>query len=179
MTDPQTPDLIPADAEVELPLSVLIDQFAGDQPRDRELVRRFARWWGGRSTHIRLKILDSYITDSVLIAFQMHEKVRMLVTGWIPDQPVELTFKVEEDDFPHLMVVLSAEASAPRSSLASVDYGCRGQEFALAEDHEGVAAGAAGVAECLMEVDGLSLLRGTLSSGEAIQLPADRIEWLL
>ena len=179
MTDAHNPDLIPADAEVELPLSVLIDQFAGDQPRDRALVRRFARWWGGRSEHIRLKLLDSYATESVLIAFQMHEKVRLLVTGWVPGAPVELTFKIEEDDFPHLMVVLSAEAASASASLASVDYGCRGQEFALLEDYEGFMAGSSGEAECLMEVDGVSLLRGTLTSGDVLQLTDDKIEWLL
>jgi len=177
MSETVYPELIPADAEIVLPLSTVFDRFAQGMPRNQQLVRTLVRWWSSRSSHIRLEILDLYPADQVLVAFHMDSEVRFVVTGWAPNQPVELTFTVRERNFPHIHMILSAEPIATPVSLAVLDYGCRGQEMELILEHEGYPAGTLGKGECWMDVDGHMLLRVRINGGPVLQIPQDSFRW--
>jgi len=170
------PNRLSANEELTLPLSVLVDQLAGSGPRDQSLVVRLAFWWAERRSQIRLKFLDEYPLESVIITFRMEHEVQMVVTGQLKNAPIDSTLHIHERDFPHVHLVLSHEHQENPASIATLDYSVRGREYVLALPYEGMERGSVGEAICLMTVDGAVLLRVRSDEGPIMQLPEDVFE---
>lgn len=170
------PNRLSVNEEITLPLSVLVDQLAGSGPRDKSLVVRLALWWAERRSQIRLKFLDDYPLESVMITFRMEHKVQMVVTGQLKGAPIDSTLHIHERDFPHVHLVLSYERQENPPSIATLDYSVRGREYVLSLPYDGMERGSVGVAICLMTIDGAILLRVRSDEGRILQLPEDVFE---
>jgi hypothetical protein len=170
------PNRLSANEEITLPLSVLVDQLAGSGPRDQSMVIRLALWWAERRSQIRLKFLDEYPLESVMITFRMEREVQMVVTGQLKSAPIDSTLHIHERDFPHVHLLLSYERQEDPPSIATLDYSVRGREYVLSLPYEGMERGSVGVAICLMTVDGAVLLRVRSDEGRILQLPEDVFE---
>lgn len=109
-------------------LSELIDWAAGEEGRRDELfVRTFAQFLHEHRDKIRFETVAALSLIDVVVTFKMKGNVTMIVTGTTADHPGELTWRVEETDFPYVRVSVGDEVAGPAYDFCTLDYSCQGR----------------------------------------------------
>ncbi|MFT5434629.1 MAG: hypothetical protein ACI9OJ_005343 [Myxococcota bacterium] len=120
--------------ERAVPLSVLVDQAAGDGERDEAFVRGFAHWFGERADRLCLPVIDRLGLVDVLITFRMKHTVRLIITGYPPDSlPGEVTLTIDEPDFPFVDVQVLDDARPNPYEICTLDYSTAGRRVTIGE----------------------------------------------
>lgn len=115
-----------------LPLSVLIDQLAGEGPRDEAFVRAFTRWLADHADVLALPLVERLGLRDVVLTFKMQRTVRLLITGTPPDDlPGDVTITVGERDFPAVDVSLLETPRADPYELCTLDYSLAGRRVRI------------------------------------------------
>lgn len=114
-----------------LPLSVLIDQMAGDGPRDEHFVRTFSAWFHEHAAHLHLDALEILGLEDVVLTFRMKDDVSLLATGNHPDIPGEITVRFPERDLPRVTVVVEGSPRAVPYEVCTLDYAVAGRPLSL------------------------------------------------
>ena len=119
--------MLSGDLPQTLPLSVLIDGIAREgDPRDEDFVRRFSMWMHDSVAFLRIHQVQQLELIDVVLTFEMKESVRLIITGRMGDSsPGEVTLKVLERDFPHVMVDVVSEAHPLPYDVCTLDYSQR------------------------------------------------------
>lgn len=156
----------------EVALSALIEQLAGERgERDQLFVRSFSRWLSDRATYLRLSIVERLGLVDVVVTFQMKGRVRMVITGYPPDElPGEVTVAVDERDFPFVVVRIAEEPSASPYEICTMDYGPAGRRIRV---QSGPRAGQEGVLVVAATIGARQENRVTLDSGETVTLSGE------
>tara|TARA_B100000674_G_scaffold415799_1_gene365180 strand:- start:100 stop:669 length:570 start_codon:yes stop_codon:yes gene_type:complete len=112
----------------ELPLSVVFDQLEVDgEQRGRDFVRRVCGWLHDRAARIEFRFIEELALEEVVVTFAMRDEVSLVVTGYSPNGlPGAVTVKVDEEEFPRVMVrVLESKRRNPYE-LCTMDYSFHG-----------------------------------------------------
>ena len=125
-----------------VPFSDLIDELAGEGPRDEAFVRALSHWLHGRADRISLALVERLALRDVVVTFKMQRRVRLLITGYLPDDlPGEVTVTVDERDFTDVLVSVSDEPRADPYEFCTLDYSLAGRRVGITD---GPRAGATG-----------------------------------
>jgi hypothetical protein len=114
---------------LSLPLSVLIDRFAGDDDvRDEAFVRAFSAWMHDKTALLRLDLVEALRLRDVVVTFKMKGRVRLIATGSPPDDlPGEVTVVVDERQFPYVRALVHPEPVAHPYEICTMDYSLGGR----------------------------------------------------
>jgi len=125
--------MLSGDLPQTLPLSVLIDGIAREgDPRDEDFVRRFSMWMHDSVAFLRIHQVQQLELIDVVLTFEMKESVRLIITGRMGDSsPGEVTLKVLERDFPHVMVDVVSEAHPLPYDVCTLDYSYVGRRVRI------------------------------------------------
>ena len=159
-----------------LPLSVLIDRLEADAgARDRAFVRGLARWMHEKSAYLTIDVVERLGLRDVVCTFQMKERVKLIVTGYPPDDLAgEVTVGVNEVDFPHVRLHVSESPIPDPYEMCTLDYSLRGRRVRVTNQNvlqEGFLVVAATVGERQEN-------RVQLSDGQIVTLPGEVLEFV-
>ncbi len=183
---PRSAPEAPTEAVTRLPLSVLVDQIAAgltppgpgddegeDGPRDRHFVRALAATLDARRPHLRLEVVEALGLEDVVVTFHMRRTVRLVVTGYPPaPHPGSVTLTIDEQDFPHTTVLLSAEPSPAPYEFCTLDYALAGR---LVTIESGPLAGRRGTIIASATVGERQDNRVRLDDGRVVSVPGDAL----
>jgi len=149
-----------------VPLSLLVDQAAGDGPRDQSFVRGFSAWLLAHAPRISFPIVERLGLTDVVVTFKMRDRVRLIVTGYPPEPfPGEVTLAVDEADFPGLELELLDVARELAYEFCTMDYGLSGRPMTITD---GPHAGATGRLVVSATIGAREEHRVVLDSGETL-----------
>jgi hypothetical protein len=169
--------MVSGDLPQTLPLSVLIDGIAheGDL-RDEDFVRRFSMWMHDTVAFLRLHPVENLDLIDVVLTFEMKQNVRLIITGRMADgSPGEVTVKVLERDFPHVMVDLVSEAHPLPYDVCTLDYSYADRRVRITG---GERAGQEGNVVVVATVGTLQQNRLRLDTGDVITVDGSLLEWV-
>ena len=122
-----------SEAGAHLPLSVLVDQMAGEGPRDERFVRRFSGWFHAHAARLRLDALDALRLADVVLTFRMKHNVSLVAVGYHPEVPGEVTVRFHERDFPAVLVRLDRAPREDPYEVCTLDHSVEGRPIVLLE----------------------------------------------
>ena len=166
------------EAPSRLPLSVLIDRMAGaDGERDEAFVRKLAQWLHERARHVRLEVAEALRLRDVVLTLQMRRHVRLVVTGYPPDDlPGQVTLSIDEGDFPHVTLLVSGEPWPDPYEMCTLDYAPAGRPV---EVTSGPLSGTRGELVVAATVGGAQQNRVRLPDGDVVTLDGAALRFLV
>jgi hypothetical protein len=149
-----------------VPLSLLVDQAAGDGPRDQSFVRGFSAWLLAHAPRVSLPVVEGLGLTNVVVTFKMKDRVRLIVTGCPPEPfPGDVTLAIDEADFPGVdLELLEAPRDVPYE-FCTLDYAFSGRPMTITE---GPRAGQTGRLVVSATIGAREEHRVVLDSGEAL-----------
>ncbi len=140
-------------------LAQLVDWLAlPEGPRDRALVLRTALWLHEHAEHLCLFETPVAGWLDRVATLQVQDRVSWVVTGTVPDQAGEWTWKVTERDFPDVWLGLCDTEQEDPLTFAALDYQIAGRTVLLP-------TGDRATAVCSVLTDGVQKVRVRLPTG--------------
>ncbi|MCA9522412.1 MAG: hypothetical protein KC609_15635 [Myxococcales bacterium] len=116
----------------EASLSELIDWAAGEDGRRDELfLRTFAQFLDQQRERIRIEAIEGLALLDVVVTFKMKGSVTLIATGYTADHPGELTWRVDEVDFPTVRVSIGDDLAGQPYDFCTLDYSWQGRTGVL------------------------------------------------
>lgn len=109
-------------------LAELIEWLGRDRERfDEDFARDLAHELHAHAQRLELPVVERLGLVDVVVTFYMDRRMRLVVTGWLPDVPGEVSIRWDEDDFPQVPVALLDERRTSPYAFATLDFGYRGR----------------------------------------------------
>ncbi|PIE20108.1 MAG: hypothetical protein CSA66_01440 [Proteobacteria bacterium] len=120
------------DQAATAPLSELIEQLGrGVGAFDEGFARALAQALDDRAAHVRIPAVDRLGLEDVVATFYMDRRMRLVVTGNLPQVRGAVSVSWDERDFPALPVTLYREEIDAPYTFATLDFSVRGRRGVL------------------------------------------------
>ena len=136
-----------------LRLGALMEELhRGEGKPDPAFVRAFARWLHEKAAHFALEPIERLGLHGVVVTFYVKQRLKMVVTGYMPDQlPGEVTLRIDEDEFADVVVFVTTATRPDPYDVCTMDYTLAGTRVRVTRGPQAGRAGTLVVAATIGE----------------------------